>query len=267
LAPLGFLDLGPLEFLALAAETGFASVAMRTRAAVPGGAEHPLRIGSDLIRETRRRIGETGVAVIQVEQIGLRRDTDVAACREMLEAAAVIGATRVMCSGDDEDLGVVTQRFAELCELSRQFGLVVDFEFMPFRAVKTYEAASAVVSAAGQGNGFIALDALHLFRSGGSVETLARADRRQFGIVQLCDAPLRPPRREDLADEAREQRLLPGKGELPLLELLRQVPSDLPIAAEVPLARQFPALSPAGRAALIADAMRALLRRAHFAAG
>jgi sugar phosphate isomerase/epimerase len=261
-APLGFLELGPPALIEVASGAGFASVALRTRAAVPGGPEHRLRLGGDLLRETRRSIEQTGVAVLQVEQIGLGRDTEVASCREMLEAAAEIGATRVMCSGDDDDVGLVTDRFAALCELARGYGLSVDIEFMPFRALKTYEAASAVVSGAGQSNGFIALDALHLFRSGGDVETLARADPQQIGILQLCDAPLSPPAPQFLAEEAREKRLLPGRGELPLLDILRRVPPGCPITAEVPLASQFPDLAPEARAALIADAMRALLSRA-----
>src|SRR3954466_16331814 len=100
LAPLGFLELAPPNFVAIAAEAGFASVGLRTRAAVPGGAEYPLAGDPALMRDTLRLLAETGVRGARIEQVSLFRDTVVDTLRPMLEAGARIVATRVLYSRD-----------------------------------------------------------------------------------------------------------------------------------------------------------------------
>ena len=261
LAPLGFLEIAPPDFIALAAATGFTSVNLRTRAAVPGGQEFPMRVGDEGVRACRRRIADTGVTVRQIEQVGLDRTLDVSALRPMLEAGAELGVASVLCSGDDPDLALVADRFGALCQLAREFGMAVELEFMPFRALKTLTDAIAVLIASAADNGRVCVDALHLFRSGGKVAGLRAVDPGRLGSLQLADAPLTPPPPHRLAEEARERRCLPGQGELPLEELLAAWPADHPIDAEIPMLRAVPDPGALARARLIAAAMRDLLGR------
>lgn len=261
LAPLGFLEVPPPELIGLAAEAQFASVTLRTRPAVPGGAAFPMRIGDPLLRACRRRSAETGVGVGAIEQVGLERTTEIGALRPMLEVGAELGARRIVCSGDDPDLSWVADRFAQLCLLAAEFGMEVDLEFMPFRALKTLPEAAAVVTASGAGNGRICLDVLHLVRSGGSLAELKAVDPHHLGPLQLSDARAEPPAPAALAEEAREHRLLPGQGALPLAEILAAYPKRCPIEAEIPIGRQFPELDARQRARLIASAMRNLFER------
>jgi sugar phosphate isomerase/epimerase len=259
LAPLGFLDLPPPQLIALAAEAGFASVNLRTAPAVPGGAAFPMRAGDDLVRACRRRLADTGISVRTIEQVGLGRTTNVASLRHLLEAGAELGASRMLCSGDDPDLSLLADRFAEVCQLAGQFGMAVDLEFMPFRALKTLTDAAAVVAASGAENGWVCLDALHLFRSGGSIASLSAVDPARLGLLQLCDAPREAPDPNGLAEEARQGRLLPGRGELALAELVAAYPDGRPIDAEIPMMGPFGDLDASARAQLIADTMRAFL--------
>ena len=252
LAPLGFLDVSPLELITVAAEAGFASVNLRTRPAVPRGAAFPMRVGSEPLRACRRRIAETGVRVVAIEQVGLQvgldRSTNMASLREMVEAGAELGASRLLCSGDDPNLSTLADRFGEVCRLAAAFSMAVDLEFMPFRALRTLEHAVEVVNASGAENGWVCLDTLHLFRSGGDVDALRAVDPDRLGPLQLCDAVLAPPNPEGLAEEAREHRLLPGRGELPLLEILAAYPANRPIDAEIPMQRALPSLGARDRA-------------------
>lgn len=259
LAALGFLELGPPALIDLAAQAGFASVTVRTRAAVPGGPGYPLAIGSRMSRETLARIRSTGVGILQVELVALARDTDVASCRPMLEGGAALGASRVVATGDDPDDRVIADRLARLCDLAAEYGMAVDLEFMPFRRVATLPQALEVVALADHDNAFVMIDALHLFRSGGAVADVAAAPPSRLGVCQLCDAPLASPPRERLAAEAREQRRLPGRGELPLRALLAALPRGSVLAAEVPIGSQFPDLSPLERARLVYRSTSALL--------
>jgi len=208
---------------------------------------------------TRERMDATGVGILQIELVSLARDVEIESYRRVLEGGAALGAARVVACGDDED-GVVAERLAELCDRAAVLGMRVDVEFMPFRHLATLPQALAVVASAGRDNACVMVDALHLFRSGGSVAAVAATPRSRIGVIQLCDAPLLAPAPDRLATEAREQRLLPGDGELPLSDLLSALPDGVSLAAEVPNHSLFAGLPPADRARRAYRATSALLR-------
>jgi sugar phosphate isomerase/epimerase len=120
---------------------------------------------------------------------------------------------------------------------------------MAYRSLRTL-ADAAMITARSDGGGIL-IDALHVWRCGVDLRELAGLDPGLVAYLQICDAPLAPPR--DAVAEARTARLLPGAGELPLGDLLAAVPSTVPVAVEAP--------HPAGRldpAAFAARARRAL---------
>jgi len=259
LSPLGFLDVDPPTLVSIAAEAGFSSVSMRMRPAVPAGIHYSLEAGGEAAQQTLARIRDTGVGILQAELVPLERATDVGACRPLLEAAAALGATRVVVTGDDPEPSVVAGKLAEIADLAAAYGMTVDVEFMRFRCLATLEHALAAVATAGRDNVAVMVDALHLVRSGGGAADLAAADPRRLGVLQLCDGPMAAPAPDRLATEAREARLLPGRGELPLGALLDAMPAHTILAAEVPLAAQIPALPPRERARMVYEATVELL--------
>lgn len=97
--------------------------------------------------------------------------------------------------------------------------------------------AVSAVRHVGRPNFRLLIDAMHLFRSGPTVADLAALDPNLIGYVQLCDVPLISTH-ASYADEARFDRLEPGKGELPLLDLLRALPPGLILGLEVPMLAQ-----------------------------
>ncbi|HLY89458.1 MAG TPA: TIM barrel protein, partial [Acetobacteraceae bacterium] len=147
-------------------------------------------------------------------------------------------------------------RFADLCDLARPFGLRVDLEFMRWREVGTLAQAETVLRRAGKSNGAILLDALHLHRSGGKPADLAPLSASALRAAQLCDAGANIPQTEaEVIAEAREGRLPPGEGVLPLAELLEALPGDVNLSVEMP----FPGLEVRSRLARAFDATRRVL--------
>jgi len=267
LAPLGFLDLAPAQFIRTAARAGFRSVGLRAQAAVAGGAQYPLVAGSADLDAIREAIAETGVAVDVIEVISLHRQVHIADLESMLRCASVIGASRVLCTGDDVDLGAVASKFAELCDLAHSVGMSAHLEFMRFRTgVQTLADAMQIVRQANRLNGFVAVDILHLIRSGGSVQSLGHLPLDRVGIVQLCDGPLLAPPDTGLAEEARHNRLPPGEGEFPIAELLAMLPAHIGLDVEVPLSGARAGWSHDERASLLYTATRDFLRR-HASSG
>lgn len=235
LSHLSALETPPHELVTLAAKAGYWAVGLRLNPAAPGAIHYPLRRGEATLAETRRRMQDTGVAIYDVEFIPLTPDIVIESYLPMLEAAAELGARRLNVSGDDPDTSRLAATFARLCETAAPFDLAVDLEFMRWRHIGNIHQAHEIIRRAGAPNGAILLDALHLSRSGGKPEDLAALAPGLIRSVQLSDAPLSPPPEDGIIEEARNRRLAPGLGELPLLALLRALSDDIDLAVEVPL--------------------------------
>jgi sugar phosphate isomerase/epimerase len=260
LAHLTTLEVAPPAYFSLAAEAGYQSVGLRLNPAMPGGIAYPLE-NVKAANIARQQLADAGIQVFDVEFVSITPDTRAADYLGLFQAAAVLGAKRLNVSGDDANFERLATRFGELCDLARQFDMGVDLEFMRWREIGTIEQAVDIVSRAGRSNGRILVDALHLFRSGGSVAALAAVPSDLLGCVQLCDAPLAAPDKLSTADEARTKRYAPGEGELPLLDLLDVLPPDIPVAVEVPTTLSAPHLSPLERARHAFDATQHELKR------
>jgi sugar phosphate isomerase/epimerase len=234
LSHLSALDLTPPQLVSVAAEAGYWAVGLRLNPAAPGAVSYPLRPGTTAMAEALQRLNDTGVAVYDVEFIPLTPTIDIPGHAAMFEAAAALGARRVNVSGDDPDLSRLTSSFAGMCELAASFGLDVDLEFMRWRHVGTLAQAAEIVRGSGAHNGAILLDALHLFRSGGQPSDVRGLEPGLIRSVQLCDAPAASPPPEGIIEEARNHRLAPGEGGLPLAELLASLSGEVAFGIEVP---------------------------------
>ena len=202
---------------------------------MPGAVSYPTRAGSQAHRELADILKSEGVRLNEIECFQLTPDVDVRRFEPLLAAGADLGAAAVTISGDDPDERRLTANFADLCDLARQFGLRVDIEFMRWRHVGTLQQAEAVVRAAGKPNGAILVDALHLSRSGGTPAELNAIPATFLRAVQLCDAAADVPATEAaIIAEAREGRLPPGDGTLPLFELMDALPDDVHASVEMP---------------------------------
>ena len=256
LAHLTALDLAPGALVPEAVRAGFRFVGLRVIPATVGGPAYPTRAGTDAHRSLKRLLAGEGMRLNEIEFVQLVPGVDIPALAGIFEAAADLGAVAVTASGDDNDPARLTANFADLCDLAGQFSLRVDLEFMRWRAIGSLPQAEAIVRGAGRANGAILVDALHLHRSGGQPDDLIPIPAHHLRAVQICDAVAQVPV-DDAAiiAEAREGRLPPGEGALPLGELLDALPADATISVEMPL----PALPVRARLATAFNAARRLL--------
>jgi sugar phosphate isomerase/epimerase len=258
LAHLTALELSPPALVAEAARAGFASVGLRVVPATVGGPAYPTRVGTEAHRALKQILAAEGVRASDIEFIQLTPEIDVQAFAGVFEAATDLGAVSVTVSGDDHDHARLTAHFAELCDIAHPFGLRVDLEFMRWRAIGTLPQALAIVREAGKSNGAILVDALHLTRSGGKAADLIAIPDAWLRAAQICDAGAEVPATEAaIIAEAREGRLPPGEGALPLSDLLEALPADASLSVEMPM----PALETRARIAAAFAATRRLLER------
>ena len=251
LAALTVLELAPPAQVDCAADAGYDCVGLRLIPATADEVQHPMVGDTALVRETARRLADTGVRTLDVEIFRLRPETDVASYRPALETAACLGAREALAAGNDPDASRLVDRFASFCDLCREYGIGANLEPMPWTDVRSFAQAARIVERAARDNGAVLIDAIHFDRGGSDAREIASVPVERLHYVQICDAAAERPRdTATLLHQARAERSMPGDGGLDLVAILRAVPRDVPVSVEVPmqtLARTVPAVERARR--------------------
>ena len=258
---LGWLTLSgatPLEQIGAAASAGFSDVGLKF-VRRPGDTEPALSEKPWLFADIASSLRDNRVALLNMGSIWLDGRPPLDWCKGALEAGSTLGARFVIAVVSDPERRRAIDHFTSLCEQCRKLGMHVVIEFFANSAVRTIEEAHRFVTASAQDNAGILVDALHLYRSGGSAGSLRRIPTQQISFVQICDAPVRPPLPARLSYEERLDRLDAGAGSLPLLDFAESLPAAIPIEVEVPC-RRYTNMAHRERAALAGNAVRRLLR-------
>src|SRR4051794_27048021 len=236
LAHLTALDLAPPDMISLAASTGFDAVGLRLIAVTSTTPGYDLMTDKVMMRDTKRRMAETGIRVFDIEFVKITPEIDIAAHLPFLEAGAELGAQHVVVAPYDPLVARMTERIAALCDLAAPLGMTINLEFFPWTVVPDLAGAVDVIGRADRPNSGILVDTLHFDRSDSTLEELAAVPDRWLNFVHLCDAVgERPSTDAGLIFTAREDRLPPGEGSIDLPRILAHLPRDIPIGVEVPM--------------------------------
>lgn len=236
---IGFLNgfgLPPVEFVDLAADLGcrYISAVVQGVPLVPlGYAPFSLKddpaLRSDVLAAMRRR----GVAASLGDGFLVLPDTETGSFGADLDVLAELGVPRINVVSLDPDLGRTFDRFAALTELAAERGMQTVVEPLPGLTVGDLPTALAAREYVGRTDFRLLIDTMHLVRSGSGAADLAAVDPAYIGYAQLNDTTLRP-RLENYLEEAMFERMVPGEGELPLLDILSVLPDDIVLEIEVP---------------------------------
>lgn len=263
LAFLTLFDCGPVDAIRIAGETGYDMVGLRLLPAAPGEPPYPLMTDPAVLRAAVAALKESGVSVGDVEIARLKPETKARDFEPFLAHAAALGARHVLVAGDDPDHARLTQTFGDFCRLSRGYGLTADLEFMPWTSVPDIASALAIVEAAGEANGGVLVDALHLDRSKGDADAVRALPPGLVNYVQFCDGlAAYDPSDAGLIHIARAARLMPGDGDIDLVGMARAIPDGVTISVEVPNHELAQRLGPRERARLGLETTRRVLAAA-----
>jgi sugar phosphate isomerase/epimerase len=260
LANLMVIDADPLQQIGAAAAAGFDAVGLCINP--------PDRQGASLVREpvqrrsVKARLTDLGMRVLDIELFPLSPNFDIAPLSPVLEACADLGAKFLLVTGNDTDELRACDNYGKLCDFAIPLGLRPTLEFISYRPLRDIHQAERWLRLVDRAAAGICVDALHLFRSGGTLDDLSRIEPRHIGYAQLCDAAsmLSAPHFSDqeLVRESRTNRRLPGEGVLPLVQFLKALPPGLAISVEAPCER-YAHLSVPERALLAIKTTRAVL--------
>jgi sugar phosphate isomerase/epimerase len=226
----------PLDLVPLIGSLGcrYMSVGLTGLPMIPCGyPDWSLRDDAALRRSFIAALQEHDVRISQAEGFLVRSGAEVSSLAGDLDLVAEMGALGVGTVGMEPDQRRALDEFALLAEMAGARGLAVHLEFVPGLTVSDLASALAIIEQVGQPHFRVMIDAMHFFRSGGTIAQLSAVDPAKIGYVQLCDVPLEPAQDNYMA-EAMTARCIPGEGELPLAALISALPADIPIGLEVP---------------------------------
>jgi sugar phosphate isomerase/epimerase len=224
------------EAIGIAATLGYSAVGLRIKPNAPGAPFQSFIDDVQIQRETLARMADTGVTVYDIEIIRIGELFDPLTFRPLLEAGAALKARAVLVAADDDNESRLAQHFAQLCELTKTYGMTADLEFMPWTGVKDAKAAMRVLHLAGfPSHAGILVDALHFGRSTTSLEDIANIPSNLLHYAQMCDASAGLNfSTEEMIHTARQARQLPGEGNIDLKGLFAALPNDIPVSIEIP---------------------------------
>lgn len=256
----------PIELVEAAAAADLQAVGMRLTARRPDESYHDIVGNGRALAEIRRRLDDTGVIVLAATTYFITPELALDHLDGPIEAAKAVGARNIVVTAYDPDEARLTAKIAAYAEKLAKVGISLGLEPVSYSRVKTVGQAARIVKAAAQPNLGLVVDPLHTQRAGETPADIAAVDPAIILYAQLCDAPAaRPPTDEALATEAREGRLDPGAGALPLHDFLDVLPAGIDLEIEVP-ERSRAHLSDHEQAKRAAEAARRFLA-AHAARG
>jgi sugar phosphate isomerase/epimerase len=259
LAHLTMIQASPPDLVAIAGRCGYRYVGLRLTE-VTGGDAWPLISDRALLKDTRAEMDASGVGVLDVELVRLCPDTRVDDFVPMLETAAALGARHVLTQAHDPDWARLTANYAAFCDLAADYGMTADIEFLTWTPMRGVAEARALIEAAGRDNAGLMIDTLHFSRSQCTLDDLDTVAPGRYHYIQIADAAGEiPATAEGLIHTAREDRLLPGEGDLDLRGIIRRLPAGIPVAVEIPNAKLAARLSDEARARAAFEATHRLL--------
>ena len=194
-------------------------------------------ITRESLPEVRAALDRTGVVVSNIEFFPILGSVPAETYREAFALGQELGAARAVVHIHEPDDAVALARLQEVADLAAEHGLALGLEFMGLTPhCNSLERAVRFVTEARRSNIGIAVDALHLVRTGGQPSVLLALPAELFAYAQVCDG-----RGLHLSanymPEAMD-REMPGDGDFPLLALLNALPGALPLDVEVPSPRR-----------------------------
>jgi len=224
LAPTTLPNEAPLEYIAAAADAGYDGVGMRLYRASPNMPFTPIVGDAAMMRQVKQAIGHSGLTVHDVFSCYLRPETDFDGLRPVLDYAAELGATYAVVICDEPEWARAVDNLGRLADLAATCSLTAVVEGPIYgRLINTLPLVLKLVEEASRANIVVCIDTYQLFRSGASAASLQGVAPSVFPYLQLTDG---------VADPV--QFLVPGRGSVPLADILAAMPSDLVIGLECP---------------------------------
>ena len=259
------MDLEPAALVKVARDTGYSEVCVFTHIPEIDGS----RPSFPLVTPTTKQdvltaMSDDNIAIANIEFFSIFEHTEINAFRQGLELGHELGARCAVTHIFDPERARAEASLGRLAELASEYSLDVAIETMgatlPCNSIaKTLQYITAV----NRPNLGIAIDMLHMVRTGTTLTDIKAIPSELIKYAQVCDGRSLDVS-ADYMEEALTARLIPGDGCFPIAGLLQALPALIPIDVEIPnLNRQQQGIGAAQFAKDAFDATQRLLSHAN----
>jgi sugar phosphate isomerase/epimerase len=231
----------PPEQTYIAGRAGYDFVSLRPiYMGLPGEPNFALAESKELLQQTKQALADTGIKLLDIELARIYDGVDPKRYLPAMEVAAELGGRHVLSSIWTSDRAFYIEKFAEVCDLAKQFGLTVELEYVPIASVNSLAGALDVLNTIKRDNAGLMIDIHHFHRARNKPEELDVVPREWFRFVHLCDAPEEiPTEREEMTRILREARLYLGEeGGVDVAGIVNRIP-EVPYSIELPNLRRM----------------------------
>ena len=250
-------DVAPVDLIRIAADVGYASFSLWVQ---PPAMYDVMLATSAMTADLARAIAENPVTLGNLEVFNLNTEQPITAYEPAIALGADLGAATATAIDFGTPRPDIADRFAAFHALCADHGILALVEPISMGNVRTPQDGADLIRAAGV-DGKLVIDCVHLVRTGCTAETLSGIPPEYVGHVQICDGPatIAP---DELGFESTANRLYPGEGAFPLVEILAAVPPGATLGLEVPnVSRLERGVPPVDRAREAISAAAAVLDR------
>lgn len=239
------IQLTPPELIYLAERVGFDYVSLRTICMGLGNEpDYTLTKNLNLLNTTKNALANTDVTLLDIELARIFKGCDVRSYEPSLEIAAELGAKHVISSIWTDEKAFAVEQYGLLCEISQQYGLTVDLEFVPISNLTTLSSVVDVLHQVNKPNQGILIDIHHFHRANDCIEDLKKLPREWFNFIHLCDASKEIPTDiDEIRRVLREERSYIGEGGIDIHSIVNALPS-VPFSIELPHLQRMEELGP-----------------------
>ncbi len=226
LAHLTVLGCPTPEMVYIAARAGYDYVSPRLiYMGLPGEPNYALADNPEMLRQTKRALATTGLKVHDIELARVYDDMHATKYLPAMEVAAELGARSMLSSIWTPEIEYAKEKFAQICDLAKPFGLTVDLEYLPISSVNTLAKACDMLRSVDRSNMGLMVDMHHFHRALDKPEYLDAVPREWFHFAHLCDAHGEiPTEHNEMTRILREERLYVGEGGIDIAAILNRLP-------------------------------------------
>lgn len=226
LAHLTVLGCPPPEMVYVAARAGYDYISPRLiYMGLPGEPNYALADNPEMLHQTKRALASTGMKVHDIELARVHDDMHATKYLPAMEVAAELGARAVLSSIWTPEIDYATEKFAQICDLAKPFGMTVNLEFVPIASINTLAKAVDMLRSVNRSNAGLMVDMHHFHRALDQPEDLDALPREWFHFAHLCDAQAEIPEdRSQMIRILREERLYVGEGGIDVASILNHLP-------------------------------------------
>jgi sugar phosphate isomerase/epimerase len=235
---LSVFGMPPIEYVHLTADLGcrYITTGMVGFAPVKALNYQPfsLRDQPQLRKDLLAVMDDRGVSISLGEGLLIAPGVDVRTYSTDLDVMAELRIPRINTVSLEPDRARAFDELAVLTELAAERGIATCIEPVVGLSIADLPSAMAAVEHVNRGEISLLIDTMHVARFGASADDLRSIPAERIGYIQLSDTTMQK-RMEHYAEEAMFERMPPGEGELPLLDLLTALPDDRVVGLEIPM--------------------------------